>query len=116
MWPRYLALNSIEWATAKACIPLPLAAVGLSGSHDSIDPAASCADAAAEQACAAAGGHCVTQRDGYFIMTLVSTGVCVAWYLLMQRRLAQLESSPRESWLIKKPVPAATGRPQENGG
>ena len=50
------------------------------------------------EACAAVGGSCATESDGFYLMTAVCTGAGVLWMLLMSRRTASLQDLADSKW------------------
>ena len=105
MWPRWVALNSVEWASRRVCSgPLTL----LEGSGLRADAAAvaaagqlSCSTPESRAACAALGSgfQCTTERDGYLFMVLASSCFAAAWWIVMRGRVAALQAAPRAAWL-----------------
>jgi hypothetical protein len=108
MWPRWFALNSIDWVTRAECalpdegVPPSVPDDGAAGGRllqDATSGGFSCATTAGKAACAAAGGVCSTSQDGFLIMVLVSSAVAMGWWVAMRRRVKALEAAPRAAWL-----------------
>ena len=95
MWPRWLALNSIDWVTQKQCI------LRNGTAASDLTQTLSCASADAASACASLGSdyECVTTRDGYLVMVLISSVVSLVWWLALRRSVLRLEAAPRSAWL-----------------
>lgn len=117
-WPQYFALRGIEWFTVATCQQqhalagdgvtsgVSGAPVGGSGVHRA-PFGSSCKIAADADTCRAAGGSCVTEYDGFVLLTISGAiGGCL-WLAWMWRRMRLLEALPRDAWLLRASAQAA---------
>ncbi|KAL7420105.1 hypothetical protein Q5752_005070 [Cryptotrichosporon argae] len=88
-WPKPVILRLVDALTISHC-----SATG-----------AECTTDAGRHACAASGGHCLTTRDGYYVMSAVcvTAGAAVlGWYVLPTVR--RLQALPMSAWRVKIPT------------
>lgn len=50
--------------------------------------------------CAAQGGECGYEIDGYYIMVFLCFGVGVVWWVLFKNALSELQSQKAEAWRV----------------
>ena len=51
--------------------------------------------------CTAAGGHCVTQLDGYYLEIVICLILGVIWYFLQHKRIKKLQSLDKTAWQVQ---------------
>lgn len=98
-WPQYLTFRAIDALNQRACVMMMPTDGADSGSGGG---GGSCGSDAEKATCTAAGGSCVTVRDGYAIMVVIGSVAALLWLALMRRRVAHLETVPRAEWLLVK--------------
>lgn len=106
-WPKPLILRSVDMLTVATCSVSSSTTTSLR-SKLSLSSSASglgeCVTEHGKTLCAQAGGECVMQRDGYYIMSAVcvtlGAGLLVVFILPMVKRLAAL---PMSAWRVKIP-------------
>lgn len=94
-WPKPLILRSVDMLTVATC-SVPSGSTTSLGSKPLLSPSASdlgeCVTEHGKNLCAQAGGECIMQRDGYYIMSAVcvtlGAGLLIVFILPMVRRLA----------------------------
>lgn len=103
MWPRWFVLRGIDALTHASCQRLPEQAWGQNVTAATWDEAVAgglaCKSAGDKAACAALGGGCSVERDGYIYMVLLTTAVGAVWWLATRRHIKALEAAPRSAWL-----------------
>ncbi|XAO27293.1 hypothetical protein I312_106138 [Cryptococcus bacillisporus CA1280] len=107
-WPKPLILRAVDMLTVATCSPASSSTswgskLSLSFSLPASD-VGECVTEHGKNLCAQAGGECIMQRDGYYIMSAVcvtlGAGLLVVFILPMIRRLAAL---PMSAWRVKIP-------------
>ncbi|KGB76662.2 acetyl-CoA transporter [Cryptococcus deuterogattii R265] len=107
-WPKPLILRAVDMLTVATCSPPSSSTswgskLSLSFSSSTSD-VGECVTEHGKNLCAQAGGECIMQRDGYYIMSAVcvtlGAGLLVVFILPMIRRLAAL---PMSAWRVKIP-------------
>ncbi|AFR98778.2 transporter protein [Cryptococcus neoformans C23] len=106
-WPKPLILRSVDMLTVATC-SVPSGSTTSLGSKPLLSQSASdlgeCVTEHGKNLCAQAGGECIMQRDGYYIMSAVcvtlGAGLLIVFILPMVRRLAAL---PMSAWRVKIP-------------
>lgn len=105
-WPKPLILRSVDMLTVATC-SVPSGSTTSLGSKPLLSPSASdlgeCVTEHGKNLCARAGGECIMQRDGYYIMSAVcvtlGAGLLIVFILPMVRRLAGKSLSPFFLWI-----------------
>lgn len=96
-WPKPLILRSVDILTVATC---------------SIKPFEECISEHGKHACEIAGGHCVVQRDGYYIMSgacvILAVGLLIGFILPTVRRL-QCEFSLPLLQIVNKGIGLSRG-------
>jgi hypothetical protein len=107
MWPGPLTLKAIDDLTVARCEYAEAVAHArgvppwnATRAEEIAAGALTCKGAAGVAECAAAGGACGVQQDGYVIMVVVGTVYSLVWWLLMRRRVQGLQGLPSEAWKV----------------
>ncbi|WWD16354.1 hypothetical protein CI109_100780 [Kwoniella shandongensis] len=108
-WPKPLILRSVDLLTVATC-SIPTSLSGqlseklLLGGHKSGPGYGECITEHGKSLCATAGGQCIVQRDGYYIMSILcvslGAGLLIMFILPTIRRLSSL---PMSAWRVKIP-------------
>ncbi|XP_071805763.1 acetyl-coenzyme A transporter 1-like [Asterias amurensis] len=86
-WPSTLALWMVDFLTWKSC-------VGGTGSNLEMD----CDNKVEVKACTDAGGHCVTDIDGYYIELIACLIIGFTWLCLRSEKVRKLQDLKEEDW------------------
>lgn len=84
-WPSTLALWLVDTVSLKDC-------------EGVVDFSLDCDTLQELQACEAAGGHCVTHLDGYYVESIVCIALGVVWVWWQRRKIARLQSLDESAW------------------
>ncbi|KIR25773.1 acetyl-CoA transporter [Cryptococcus deuterogattii LA55] len=108
-WPKPLILRAVDMLTVATCSPPSSSTswgskLSLSFSSSTSD-VGECVTEHGKNLCAQAGGECIMQRDGYYIMSAVcvtlGAGLLVVFILPMIRRLADGDEADSEwDWVF----------------
>ena len=52
------------------------------------------------QACEAAGGHCVTNVDGYYVESAACVLIGLLWFWWQSKKLRQLQTLDESAWKV----------------
>ncbi|KAI0932743.1 hypothetical protein AcW1_000228 [Taiwanofungus camphoratus] len=90
-WPRYFVLKGVDWFSVATCN------IG----HDLSVKAAECVSEHGKTSCTELGGECITERDGYYIVSAICLGLgvlSVIFYMIPTAR--KLQALPASKWRV----------------
>ncbi|KAH8101372.1 MFS general substrate transporter [Cristinia sonorae] len=90
-WPRYFVLKGVDFFSVATC----------NISNDLTVAAAECVSDHGKQACKEIGGDCVTERDGFYIVSAVCIGlgvISVIFHMIPTAR--KLQALPMSKWKV----------------
>ncbi|KAL4246768.1 AmpG-like permease/Acetyl-coenzyme A transporter 1 [Abortiporus biennis] len=93
-WPRFFVLKGVDAFSIATCN------IKAAGQQLSVK-AAECVSEHGKQACKDLGGECITERDGYYIVSAICMGVgtlLVVFYLIPTAR--KLQALPASKWRV----------------
>ncbi|KAF6208983.1 hypothetical protein GE061_014726, partial [Apolygus lucorum] len=89
-WTSTTALAVVDTFTYRSCV-----GSNLTVTND-------CSVQALKTECAAAGGSCVTDIDGYYVEIVLLTVVGVVWFWFSRRKIDYLQSRPLSTWVVPR--------------
>ncbi len=108
-WPKFAIMSSVDWFTKHACM-LPRTGEDVQSTLSAASASlgaikGSCTGEAARDACIQAGGKCIVERDGFYVVNTVSVviGLVIVTAVIIPR-IRLLEMVPPRKWRI---VPAS---------
>jgi len=93
-WPRYFVLKGVDFFTIATCKVTE-------GATETLIAAAECVSDQGKATCAALGGECITERDGYYLTSaicLVLGAFFLVWYVVPKTR--ELQALPVSRWRV----------------
>lgn len=102
-WPRPLVLKSVDLFTESRCsvsldqkVSHILPGLGASGTANS-----ECTSDAGKAACKAVGGHCIIERDGYYITSTICVVIgAIVLFGFILPKATQLQRLPAAAWRV----------------
>uniref|UniRef100_A0A0K8TJM3 Acetyl-coenzyme A transporter 1 n=1 Tax=Lygus hesperus TaxID=30085 RepID=A0A0K8TJM3_LYGHE len=89
-WTSTTALAAVDSFTYRSCV-----GSNLTVTND-------CSVQSLKTECAAAGGSCVTDVDGYYVEVALLTVVGIVWFWFSRRKIDYLQSRPLSSWVVPR--------------
>ncbi|KAI0078492.1 MFS general substrate transporter [Panus rudis PR-1116 ss-1] len=93
-WPRFFVLKGVDWFSVATC---QIKEAG----HELSVKASECVSEHGKASCSELGGECITERDGYYIVSaicLMLGVVSVVFYMIPTAR--KLQSLPISKWRV----------------
>jgi len=98
MWPRSAVLWLVDKMSSTQC--LKPTTILLNSTLATGETTMSCGSTEEADKCKELGMHCVTLRDGYYILGPVCVGVGLLILIWVWRTASQLQREPREAWWV----------------
>jgi len=106
MWPRSAVLWLVDKLSATEC--LKQSSLMLNSTVSSDETTWSCSTSEQSDRCSLAGRHCITVRDGYYILGPVCAALGCLILVWVWRTASQLQREPREAWRVTSSNQAAS--------
>lgn len=97
----YPATAAAAAEARRAVSPFDFLSRGMSLPTGEPESYASCVVRADATRCTEAGGSCVTEIDGFYVLLVASTVVGLLWWSVMRTRVLALQSAAPKSWRAK---------------
>ncbi|KAH8917959.1 hypothetical protein BT69DRAFT_1286153 [Atractiella rhizophila] len=99
-WPRYFVLRAIDAVTIATCHVEEKHL--FTANVEKNVPAEECFSERGKEQCAAIGGTCVVERDGYYAVSCVCIAIgCALLLFIIQPAAKRLQALPPSAWRVK---------------